>query len=492
MTTRIGRYEVLDTLGEGGMGVVYRAWDPELGREVAIKVVLSWAQHQPDVLARFIREAQVVARLRHPNVVTVFDAGRTEQGVPYFVMEYLQGTDLGRVIEEESTLPPSRAVGYALQVCAGLECAHSAQVVHRDIKPANLLLTPDDEVKIVDFGIAKLVGTQVTGSGVSLGTPLYMAPEQIDGGAIDRRTDIFALGGVLYKLISGSSPFEGASLAAVCVKIAGEDPPPLSAVGVEVSPEIEAVIMRALEKDPSARYQSADEMAEDLSLALRREEDLPSTLIVRRSLPRRRLAFAVVAGLALVSVLWAWPDDRLQPIEVPPPSEAEQQPEEPEPETNGQSNVEDAPGEPEDVPDNATRDEPVVIFGPLTPPSAIERQGVTEAVGDLVRALEAGDPAAVAALYGDEGEGGGGGGGAIPFGQGYILDRYLDGTRKKIRHFILDVQTAFDGKLVVEVRYDALFLGSPGTVPPPRTGIWVVVLEPLGLGDYRLLEIRPG
>lgn len=330
MSQRIGRYEVLETLGKGGMGVVYRARDPELDRFVAIKVVLAWAQYDADAMERFNREARVVAQMQHPHIVTVFDAGRTDEGLPYFVMEYLEGTDLGEVLGMSGSLSPARAVRYTLQVCEGLTYAHAREIVHRDIKPANLLITPDDKIKIVDFGIAKLVGSQITGTGVSLGTPLYMAPEQVAGKPVDHRADIFAVGGVLYTLISGHSPFEAPTLGGICHKIETETPTSLSKLGIEVHSQLEAIILRALEKNPNDRYQSSTELAADLravQAALEAEAEAPTVItagstptspttltepitVQMRRRPGRILALLAVAVIAAAAALWAFPELR--------------------------------------------------------------------------------------------------------------------------------------------------------------------------------------
>jgi serine/threonine-protein kinase len=330
MSQRIGRYEVVETLGKGGMGVVYRARDPELDRFVAIKVVLAWAQYDAEAMERFNREARIVAQMQHPHIVTVFDAGRTDEGLPYFVMEYLEGTDLGEVLGVSGSLAPSRAVRYVLQICEGLTYAHAQEIVHRDIKPANLLITPDDNIKIVDFGIAKLVGSQITGTGVSLGTPLYMAPEQVAGKPVDHRVDIFAVGGVLYTLISGHSPFEAPTLGGICHKIETEAPVPLSKLGIEIHARLEAIILRALEKNPGDRYQSAAEMAADLravQAALEAQAEAPTVItagstpvspttltepmtVQMRRRPGRTLALVTIAAIAAAAALWAFPDLR--------------------------------------------------------------------------------------------------------------------------------------------------------------------------------------
>ncbi len=544
MTQRIGRYEVLETLGKGGMGVVYRARDPELGRFVAIKVVLAWAQYDPDAMERFNREARVVAHLQHPHIVTVFDAGRTEDGLPYFVMELLQGTDLGDILGASGPLAPVRAVRYALQVCDGLTYAHARDIVHRDIKPANLLVTPDDKVKIVDFGIAKLIGSQITGSGVSLGTPLYMAPEQVAGRTVDHRADIFALGGVLYTLIAGSSPFEAPTLGGICHKIETESPKPLRKLGIDVSPQLDAIILRALEKDPEDRYQSVAALAEDLRAV---EADLdavataptvitadspgvsPRTLTEPISAPRRRrparaLALSALAVVLAGAALWAFPELRPWPqssesstavaeeeegpvardeagaaVEEPSAESSQQTasedatqgpaastepvpstdvtPADPASPTGGQ---EEAPGP--EPPSATVTEQPARDEAPpsLYPAGPIERSAVNRTVGELVRAIEAKDSAAIARLYG----------GRIPDRDWRVYSRLLQGPRLRIRHQIAGVGRTADGLVVAEVNNDVLVLGQPGRVPPPRTTTWVMRFQADKTGLY-LVNVRP-
>ncbi len=541
MSQRIGRYEVLETLGKGGMGVVYRARDPELDRFVAIKVVLAWAQYDADAMERFNREARVVAQMQHPHIVTVFDAGRTEEGLPYFVMEYLEGTDLGEVLGMSGSLSPARAVRYVLQVCEGLTYAHAREIVHRDIKPANLLITPDDNIKIVDFGIAKLVGSQITGTGVSLGTPLYMAPEQVAGKTVDHRADIFAVGGVLYTLISGHSPFEAPTLGGICHKIETEAPPPLSKLGIDVHSRLEAIILRALEKNAGSRYQSAAELAADLSgvqAALEAQAEAPTVItagstpvapttltepitVRLRRRPGRTLALVTVAVVAAGAALWALPELRpwadtnesqqlsetdtgadegaAAEDEGVAVSDDEGAPASPAEEPRGAAAVSPAAGAATDAAattdaagggetgaaaaagaepaDEDTADEAAPT---LYPAGAAERAAVNRIVTQLVRAIEARDSTAIARLFG----------GRIPEREWRILSRMFEGPRLRIRHQLNGVGATERGILVAEVDNDILFQGQPGRVPAPRRSTWIVQFQSDKSGLY-LVRIRP-
>jgi serine/threonine protein kinase len=237
--TRLGPYEVLSPLGAGGMGEVYRARDPKLNREVAIKVLPDALAADPAALARFEREAQAVAALSHPNILAIHDFG-VERGTPYAVMELLEGQTL-REVAGGGAVPPRKAVAYALQMAAGLGAAHARGITHRDLKPENVFVTRDGQVKILDFGLAKqrpaasasasvaLTGQAATGAGTVLGTVGYMAPEQVRGQEVDARADIFALGAVLYELLAGRRAFQGATPADTISAILKEDPPELTA-----------------------------------------------------------------------------------------------------------------------------------------------------------------------------------------------------------------------------------------------------------------------
>jgi serine/threonine protein kinase len=271
--TKLGPYEILSALGAGGMGEVYRARDPRLGREVAIKVLPAGSAPDSERLRRFEQEARATAALNHPNILAVFDIG-SQDNSPYIVSELLDGETLrARLIS--GALPVRKAVEYALQISRGLAAAHDHGIFHRDLKPENIFITRDGHVKILDYGLAKLTmpepGTRdlsvqatldsVTGRGVLLGTLGYMSPEQCRGATIDARSDIFSFGAVLYEMVSGKRAFRGDTTADTISSILKEEPPDLSASGRDVSPMLERVVHHCLEKDPAARFQSARDVA---------------------------------------------------------------------------------------------------------------------------------------------------------------------------------------------------------------------------------------
>jgi len=259
---RIGKYEVISQIASGGFGVIYKGWDPFIKRPVAIKLCLT---PDEEVRARFEQEAQFVGNLVHRNITLVFDYG-VENGVPFIVQEYLTGFDLDQ-LAAAGTLGESRSVvAILLQVCEALAFAHSRGIVHRDIKPSNIRVLEDGTVKILDFGIAKSqeASQKLTQTGIALGTAGYLAPEQIQGGVIDARTDIFALGVVAYELITRVRPFQGSSISNVLYKILHEEPPPASQVNPACSPQLERLITRSMAKDPGERFQSAAEVFDAL------------------------------------------------------------------------------------------------------------------------------------------------------------------------------------------------------------------------------------
>jgi len=270
--TKLGPYEILSPLGAGGMGEVYRARDPRLGREVAIKILPSGPAPDPERLRRFEQEARATAALNHPNILAVFDIG-SQDNSPYIVSELLEGETL-RARLNSGALPVRKAIDYALQVARGLAPAHDHGIFHRDLKPENIFITREGHVKILDFGLAKLTmpepgaaGTSaatqdsVTGLGVLLGTLSYMSPEQCRGASIDARSDIFSFGAVLYEMLSGQRAFRGDTTADTISAILREEPPDLAATGREVPPLLERIVHHCLEKDPSARFQSARDTA---------------------------------------------------------------------------------------------------------------------------------------------------------------------------------------------------------------------------------------
>ncbi|MGE5413152.1 MAG: serine/threonine-protein kinase, partial [Syntrophomonadaceae bacterium] len=272
--SRLGPYEILSAIGAGGMGEVYRAKDPRLGREVAIKVLPASFSQDADRLRRFEQEAKAAGILNHPNITAVYDIGTNQgDGAPFVVQELLEGETLRSELSG-GRLPPRKAIDYSIQIAHGLAAAHEKGIVHRDLKPENLFVTKDGRVKVLDFGLAKL--TQIDGSGstsrlptatepgIVMGTLGYMSPEQVKGESADGRSDIFALGAILYEMLSGRRAFEGGSTGEAMAAILKEDPPDLSQSNRNVSPGLERLVRHCLEKNPECRFQSARDLAYDL------------------------------------------------------------------------------------------------------------------------------------------------------------------------------------------------------------------------------------
>jgi serine/threonine protein kinase len=270
MADRVGtfldRYEIDAKLGQGAMGVVYRARDPKLQRVVAIKTVSISAldpEAEQEFRKRFVIEAQAAGRLSHPGIVTIFDV--REEPEPFLVMEYVEGQSLQQLIGRESrTLPLSTTLRLVQEVAEALHYAHVQGVVHRDIKPANILVTPDGHPKIADFGVAKLNQTDVTLPGQVFGSPAFMAPEQLTEEGSDARSDLFSLGVILYYMLTGHRPFQGNSTTTVCFKLVNHEPVPVSAFEAKFSPQLDKIVSQAMAKDPAQRYQSGMAMAADI------------------------------------------------------------------------------------------------------------------------------------------------------------------------------------------------------------------------------------
>ena len=310
--TKLGPYEIVSSLGAGGMGEVYRARDETLDREVAIKVLPKELASDPDRLRRFEQEARAAAALNHPNILAVYGFHTTEDDAPYLVAELLQGQTL-RDRLEQGEIPVRKAVEFALQTSRGLAAAHARGIVHRDLKPENLFLTKDSVVKILDFGLAKLVGPGATGPqgsmatvsvtepGVVLGTVGYMSPEQVRGQALDHRTDIFSLGAIFYEMLSGRRAFQGTTAADTMSAILKEEPAELSGTGRNLPPALGRIIHRCLEKDPAERFQSAQDLAFNLELLSRDEGGSGAALALPAGKSRRSL----IASLVTVAVLVA-------------------------------------------------------------------------------------------------------------------------------------------------------------------------------------------
>ena len=276
-----GRYQVIERLGAGAFGTVYKAKDKILGRVLAIKTIrLEGLAAQGASLDELLRpvpaEAQVSAQLKHPNIVTIYDIGDAD-GLSYLAMEFIDGVGLDRVIANEGKLPVERAALLAAQVADALDFAHRNFVVHRDVKPANIMIEAGDRVKVTDFGIAKVTdsGDHLTMTGSLLGTPSYMSPEQARGTALDGRSDLFAVGAILYEMLTGQKAFRGDSITGLIFKIITEEPRPIEEIDPSMPDEMVRIIKRSLNKAPEIRYQSGRELADDL-LKLTRAGSMPT------------------------------------------------------------------------------------------------------------------------------------------------------------------------------------------------------------------------
>jgi len=269
---RIGRYEILDTLGKGSMGVVYLARDPIIDRRVALKTLRIDVDpdYSDEFRERFFREAKAVGRLNHPGIVTIHDVGECpETGLVYIAMEYIKGQDLKKMLGPDRRLHPAEAARIAAEVALALDYAHNLGVVHRDIKPANIILTTDGSPKVMDFGVARLESSNLTTDGQFIGTPNFMAPEQIMGKPVDGRSDIFSLGVVLFNLLTGTRPFSGANMHEVTLKITQEACPIPSTVVPGLPAAFNPIVLKCLEKDPNRRYRTGAELAEVLGALAR-------------------------------------------------------------------------------------------------------------------------------------------------------------------------------------------------------------------------------
>jgi eukaryotic-like serine/threonine-protein kinase len=320
--TRLGPYEILSPLGAGGMGEVYRASDPRLGRDVAIKVLPATFSSDPDRLKRFEQEARAAGVLNHPNITAVHDLGtNASDGAPYVVHELLEGETLRSELAG-GRFSPRKAIEYAIQIAQGLAAAHEKGIVHRDLKPENVFVTKEGRVKILDFGLAKL--TQAEGSpnatniptatepGVVMGTLGYMSPEQVKAKPADARSDIFALGAILYEMLSGQRAFRGDSAGETLAAILKEDPPDLSATNQNISPGLDRIVRHCLEKNPERRFQSASDIAFDLEAlsGLSTPRLQPSATPTRLRGPVGLAAAAVaiaLAGLLAGRLIWKEP-----------------------------------------------------------------------------------------------------------------------------------------------------------------------------------------
>ena len=266
-TLKFGRFDVIAELGQGAMGRVYRAHDPVLDRSVALKTVSPALLSRRDTIARFQREARAAARLSHPNIVTIYEVGDAD-GTRYIAMELVEGIELSEVLLAPDRYPLEQKVRIMVDVCRGLDFAHQMGVVHRDVKPANIRVARDGTVKILDFGIARLGESDMTQTGIVLGTPSYLSPELLQGAPVDPRADMWAVGVILYEMLSGRRPFEAPTITALIHRIVSEPLPPLDAAALRLPAALVAVVSRALEKDPSRRFPDLGSMAAALVAAI--------------------------------------------------------------------------------------------------------------------------------------------------------------------------------------------------------------------------------
>jgi serine/threonine protein kinase len=267
MMSHLGRYEIIEELGRGSMGIVYKAKDPLIERLVAIKSINLHGldkEQREEYETRFFQEAKAVGRLNHPNIVTIYDLGESGE-VAYIAMELLEGRELVKVIGDRQQLPIDETLNIAIQVVDGLAFAHQHGIVHRDIKPSNIMVLSDNHVKIADFGIAQMDSSlSRTKTGMIMGSPSYMSPEQVMDTDIDFRSDIFSFGIVLYQLLTGRRPFSGNNISSIMYQVVNSVPPNPSSLNADVPGRLDMIVSTCLEKNPKDRYQSTNELADEL------------------------------------------------------------------------------------------------------------------------------------------------------------------------------------------------------------------------------------
>ncbi len=326
---KYGRYKIVNELGKGAMGVVYKAHDPRIDREIALKVLRQDRVASEDFRQRFLKEAKAIGRLSHPNIVTVFDVGQDHETV-FIAMELLEGMPLNEMTEGER-LSVEKIVDISAQIAGALDYAHTRGIVHRDIKPTNIIITPEGKVKLTDFGIARFedpTATQQTQAGEILGTPSYMSAEQVMGKTIDKRSDLYSLGVILYELCIGDRPFKGANLSAVFMAITQETPVPPIKANPSVSPSLSDLIMKSLSKKPEDRFQTGKEMEEALRNNLKdtMSQEMPDKTIIvddqmiipdrydEKKSPKIGL-FALVSMIVIIlAVGWYFYIDKKEPV----------------------------------------------------------------------------------------------------------------------------------------------------------------------------------
>jgi eukaryotic-like serine/threonine-protein kinase len=299
---KYGRYEIIKELGRGSMGMVYLAHDPNINREVALKILRPDRVESADFVQRFLKEARAIGRLAHPNIVTVYDVGEDQKTV-FIAMELLEGLPLN-VHARDKALSIDEITELGIEIASSLDYAHGKGIVHRDIKPPNIMITENGRVKITDFGIAHIddaEATQQTQAGEILGTPNYMSPEQVLGKKVDGRSDLFSLGVILYELISGIKPFKGENLGSIFNAITMTDPVKLADVKPDTPQALSDIIMKTLSKDPALRYQTGKEMADALA-ATRKKQQVEAGILPRKVKPGKRIATAAIIAVAVLLI----------------------------------------------------------------------------------------------------------------------------------------------------------------------------------------------
>jgi len=306
MPEKIGRFRLVEELGKGAMSVVYKAFDPEINRTIAIKLLRGECATDPEYRSRFLQEAKAAGKLIHPNIVTIYDVGEAPAG-PYIAMEYLEGMTLKEVMVSNNRVSLRETISYAIQLAEALAYSHASEVVHRDVKPGNIMLSPDRRtVRITDFGIAHIEtqhGKQQMRMGTIVGTPQYMSPEQVDSEAVDGRSDLFSLGVILYELLTGGKPFSGDTLTTLLMEIVQKEPDPVSSKTAGIPESLERVVEKLLRKHPDKRFQNGKDLADALRQVLHELDEKERHQSEAGILPLRikwTAVMAVVVAIAMV------------------------------------------------------------------------------------------------------------------------------------------------------------------------------------------------
>ena len=315
---KIGKYEIIEILGKGAMGIVYKARDPDIDREVAIKTIRfdlgGEGAEKEEMMERFIREARAAGKLSHPNIITIYEVGR-EEDLTYIVMEYIEGDSLQKQIVSKKKFSAQEILNLFTPLCDGLDYAHKNKIIHRDIKPANILIDRTGKPFIVDFGVARIETSSMTQTGTTLGTPSYMSPEQVMGKKVDNRSDIFSLGVILFEILTGQRPFGGGNVSTIIYKIVNEEPVSITDIAKNLPEGFEHVIHRALAKDSDKRYNACMELAADLqhpdqaadqTIALDLTREVPGGLKKPRKSKKAVIFVGIVSAIIVIGGGGAW------------------------------------------------------------------------------------------------------------------------------------------------------------------------------------------